>query len=82
MTPLETQIIETPSGELVVPTLPELIRTKAFLIYNRNYTRDYFDFAEMSCGFEVEEIVDILRSIDEKFGWEKQPSIIVEVIKN
>jgi len=80
-TPIETQIIETPSGPLVVPTLPELIRTKAFLIYNRNYTRDYFDFAEMSCRFDVAEVVDRLSSLDEKFGWEKQPSIIVEVIK-
>jgi hypothetical protein len=81
MVPLETQIIDTPDGELVVPTLPELIRTKAFLTYNRNYTRDFFDFAELSCLFETNEVVDILSDLDEKFRWEKQPTIAVEVMK-
>ena len=80
-TPLETQIVETPDGELVVPTLPELIRTKAFLTYNRNYTRDFFDFAELSCLFETNEVVDILSDLDERFRWEKQPTVLVEVIK-
>lgn len=79
--PLETQIIETPLGELVVPTLEELIRTKAFLCYNRNYTRDFVDFAELSCLFEAEEVVSILSDLDTRFRWEKQPTIIIEVIK-
>ncbi len=80
--PIETQIIDTPEGELVVPTVPELIRTKAFLTYNRNYTRDFFDFAELSCLYEIEEVVNILRNLDEIFSWEKQPTIVIEVIKN
>lgn len=79
--PMEIQVIETPDGELVVPTLPELIRTKAFLTYNRNYTRDFFDFAELSCLLETNEVVDVLSDLDEKFRWEKQPTILVEVIK-
>lgn len=79
--PIETQIIETPDGPLVVPTSQELLRIKAFLTYNRNYTRDFFDFAEMSCLFEIPEIVGILSSLDEKYGWDKQPTVIVEVIK-
>ncbi|NOT49394.1 MAG: nucleotidyl transferase AbiEii/AbiGii toxin family protein [Acidobacteria bacterium] len=80
-TPLQTQVIETPLGELVVLTLDELIRTKAFLCYNRNYTRDFVDFAELSCLFEVEAVVEILSDLDKKFIWEKQPSILIEVIK-
>lgn len=79
--PLETQEIETPEGVLVVPTIPELIRTKAFLVYDRNYTRDYFDLAELSCLLETDEVVDILSDLDERFQWEKQPTIVVEVIK-
>ena len=79
--PLETQEIETPEGKLVVPTVPELIRTKAFLVYDRNYTRDYFDLAELSCLLETDEVVDILSDLDERFQWEKQPTIVVEVIK-
>lgn len=80
--PIETQLINTPDGELVVPTVPELIRTKAFLTYNRNYTRDFFDFAELSCLYETEEVVEILKNLDEIFRWEKQPTVILEVIKN
>ncbi len=79
--PIETQTVETSDGPLIVPTPQELLRIKAFLTYNRNYTRDFFDFAEMSCLFEIPEIVDILTSLDEKHAWDKQPSIIVEVVK-
>lgn len=80
--PLETNEIELPEGKLTVPTLQELLRVKAFLLYDRNYTRDFFDFAELSCLLEIEKVIDALGSLDEKFGWEKQPSVILEVIKN
>ena len=80
-THMDTQIINTPDGDLVVPTLHELLRTKAFLTYDRNYTRDFFDFAELSCLFETNEVVNVLSDLDEKFRWEKQPTIVVEVIK-
>jgi hypothetical protein len=80
--PLETQEIELPEGKLTIPTLQELLRVKAFLLYDRNYTRDFFDFAELSCLLETKETVDALTTLDEKFGWEKQPSVILEVIKN
>ncbi|HLA95219.1 MAG TPA: nucleotidyl transferase AbiEii/AbiGii toxin family protein [Pyrinomonadaceae bacterium] len=79
--PMETEVLETPYGPLVVPTLEELIRTKAFLTYNRNYTRDYFDFAELSCLVETSKVVDILASIDDKFQWEKQEPIVIEILK-
>src|SRR5258708_31948392 len=79
--PLDTQIVETPSGKLVVPTVEELLRIKAFLIYNRNTTRDFVDFAELSCIFEIDTAVEILVDLDDRFGWEKQPSIIVGITK-
>lgn len=79
--PLETQTIETPNGKLVVPTIEELLRIKAFLAYERNSTRDFVDFAELSLLFDIGTIVEILRDLDERFRWEKQPSIIVEVTK-
>jgi hypothetical protein len=80
--PLDTQEIQLPQGKLIIPTLLELIRIKAFLLYDRNYTRDFFDFAELSCLVGAENAVDSLLLLDEKFGWEKQPSIILEVIKS
>lgn len=79
--PLETQTIETPDGGLIVPTIEELLRIKAFLTYNRNTTRDFVDFAELSCLFEIPEVGEILIDLDERFSWEKQPTIIVEVAK-
>ncbi len=79
--PIETQVVETPWGTLVVPTLEELLRTKAFLCYNRNYTRDFVDFAELSCLFDIETVVVVLSDLDKKFRWEKQPTIVLEVIK-
>lgn len=80
-TPIDTQIVETPDGPLIIPTAEELLRTKAFLTYNRNYTRDFFDFAELSCLFDLSEVVKILSDLDERFRWEKQPTVLVEVIK-
>jgi hypothetical protein len=79
--PLETQEIETPEGTLIIPTLEELLRVKAFLAYERNYTRDFVDFAELSCLLEPETVVETLSVLDEKFQWEKQPSMIIEVTK-
>lgn len=52
--PLETQEVETLEGMLIIPRLEELLRVKAFLAYERNYTRDFVDFAELSCLLEPE----------------------------
>jgi hypothetical protein len=79
--PIETEILETHFGQLVVPTLEELIRTKAFLTYDRNYTRDYFDFAELSCLIDTSKVIDVLATIDDKFQQDKQEPIVVEIIK-
>ena len=79
--PLETQEIQIPEGTLTIPTLDELLRTKAFLAYDRDYTRDFVDFAELSCLLNPDKVVDVLSVLDEKFRWEKQPSVIVEVAK-
>ena len=65
----------------MIPTLEELLRIKAFLAYERDYTRDFVDFAELSCLLEIDEVVTALSSLDEKYAWERQPTIIVEVIK-
>ncbi len=80
--PLETQEVDTPAGPLIIPSLEELLRIKAFLAYERNYTRDFVDFAELSCLIEPEQVVEALSVLDEKFQWEKQPSVILEVTKS
>lgn len=79
--PIQTLEIETEYGPLVIPTLEELLLTKAYLAYDRNYTRDYFDLAELTCLRSTEEVAEVLATIDEKFQWERKERIIVEVIK-
>jgi hypothetical protein len=79
--PLETRVIETPEGPLVIPTLDELLRIKAFLAYDRDFTRDFVDFAELASLVPVEAAVSALVTLDEKFAWEKQPSVVLEVVK-
>jgi hypothetical protein len=46
--PLETTVWQTAHGPLVLPTLPEMARIKAWLVVDRNATRDYLDFAALA----------------------------------
>ena len=80
-TPIATQSLETEAGFLTIPTLEELLTTKAFLAYNRNATRDYFDFAELASLRSQESVVNTLLNIDAKMGWERLPSVLLEVTK-
>ena len=79
--PLETQEILTADGPLIVPSLVEMLRIKAFLAYDRDVTRDFVDFAELACLLDADTVVDALAVLDEKFTWEKQPSVVLEVTK-
>ena len=45
---LETEVVETPRGSVLIPTLDEMIRVKAWLILTRNAYRDYLDLAALS----------------------------------
>jgi len=46
--PLEVEEIATAAGNIRVPTLREMARIKAWLILQRNATRDYLDFAALA----------------------------------
>jgi hypothetical protein len=46
--PLEVEEIATRAGDVRVPTLREMARVKAWLIMQRNATRDYLDFAALA----------------------------------
>lgn len=53
---LETEQILTGEGKsITVPTVSEMLRTKAWMIVSRNATRDYIDFAALfdHMGFET-----------------------------
>jgi hypothetical protein len=47
--PLETTFMKAPGGrKLKIPTIEEMLRIKAFLLVERNATRDYLDVAALS----------------------------------
>jgi len=63
--PLETEPVRLESGATVkVPTLPEMVRVKSFLITNRNQTRDYLDFAALAERMGVGVVAQILLGMD------------------
>jgi hypothetical protein len=71
--PLETERIKLESGgELLVPTVEELIRIKAFLVTNRGQVRDYLDTAALADRFGEEFAARVLLKIDDYY--EKQLS--------
>ena len=79
--PIDTQVVQTKAGPLTIPTAQEMLAIKAFLTYDRNYTRDFYDFAELASRLRQEAVVSGLVSLDEKMGWERQPTVLLEVIK-
>lgn len=80
-TPMATVVVSTPDGPLTVPTLEEMLRTKAYLLYSRNATRDFVDFAALSRLVPDVESVEALLPLDAVFAWDKQPSVLLGVIK-
>jgi len=66
--PLETESVQIESGATVkVPTLPEMARVKAFLITNRNQTRDYLDFAALAERLGIVATAKILLGMDDYY---------------
>lgn len=80
-TPIETTVIETFFGKLVVPTLDELIGMKAYLAYSRNATRDYLDFAALSECIGQDGVLTALLKLDERYGELQTASVSLEVAK-
>jgi hypothetical protein len=46
--PLEVEQLDVPDGPIRVPTLPEMLRIKAWLVLRRNATRDYLDVVALA----------------------------------
>lgn len=67
--PLETEVYRLPSGsEVVVPTVEEALRVKAFLVVKRNMTRDYLDCAALSDRIGVQAAARVLSEIDDYYA--------------
>jgi hypothetical protein len=67
--PLETTIVRTPEGkELRIPTVPEMLRIKAFLVIERNATRDFLDVAALSKHLGFKKSAAALESMNDLYG--------------
>lgn len=63
--PLEVERHElTARHSVMVPTLPEMVRVKAYLVVQRNATRDYLDTAALCSRLGVDVAVQVLADID------------------
>jgi len=79
--PVETQVVQTEAGPLVVPTLDEMVCMKAFLAYDRNATRDYLDFAALTECASPEAALQSLLKLDARYGGLQSASVALEVAK-
>ncbi len=82
--PLETEQIRIKGKSLTMPTLPEMIRTKGWMIVSRNATRDYIDFAALAKHMGIEDSVEVLIDFDDFYSdliRGNQASPVVQLIR-
>jgi len=65
--PLETTLMGVGDRDVVLPTLPEVLRIKAFLCLERNATRDYLDLAALASHMGIEAAGGSLWRMDELY---------------
>lgn len=67
--PIEVSVVSLASGhQLRVPTLPEILRIKGYLIVARNQTRDYLDVVALAESLGDAEAAATLASIDDYYA--------------
>jgi hypothetical protein len=79
--PIETVTVTTPYGDLVIPTLDEMLGMKAFLSYQRNTVRDFLDFAALSECTSKDEVLASLLKLDDRYGELQTHSVRLEVAR-
>lgn len=62
--PLEVEEFVGPAGPIRVPTLPEMLRIKAWLVLRRNATRDYLDVVALADRLGREQAALVVVGLD------------------
>lgn len=66
--PLETVSIDVaPGTSVIVPTLEEMLRVKAYLVVQRNVVRDYLDVVAITDHMGIARAGEVLRGIDDYY---------------
>jgi hypothetical protein len=83
--PLVTETVTVDGGEIVVPTLEEMCRIKAWLIVDRNATRDYIDFSALAARIERDSdddaLWEALRELDALYPQEHYESLLLQLAR-
>jgi len=82
--PLETERVGLASGaDVVVPTIEECLRIKAFLVVRRNQVRDYLDVAGLSAAMGAERAGRVLVELDDYYADESRagPTVATQVVR-
>ena len=82
--PLETEKKQIGDRTVTVPTLPEMIRIKAWMIVSRNALRDYVDFAVLCYYHGLDSINKVLCNFDDYYldlQRNKEVSPLLQLIK-
>jgi len=67
--PLETEQVEIAGGKsITLPTVAEMLRTKAWMIISRNATRDFIDFAALADHLGAKAAVRVLEDFDDYYS--------------
>ncbi len=82
--PLETETIDIGGKLITMPTIPEMLRTKGWMIISRNATRDFIDFAALTKHIGIEGTIDALREFNSFYSdliRGKKASPIVQLVR-
>jgi len=83
--PLETTVMRVGDHEVVLPTLSEVLRIKAFLCLDRNATRDYLDLAALATHMGIDAAGQSLSRMDELYpqksggGWVVRTQLMMQL---
>ena len=78
--PLETKNIKYKDKNILVPTKAEVLRIKAFLIIQRNATRDYIDFVALSNNLGKDKTITALKKFDKLYPQENNNSALKQFL--
>jgi len=83
--PLETETYASKDGPIVLPTIAEMTRIKAWLIITRNATRDYIDFVALADKIEKKDgpdaVVKALEPMDRFYPQKNGASPLLQLTK-
>lgn len=82
--PLEVEAIDIAGGSLRVPTIAEMLRVKAWLVLDRNATRDYLDVVALADRMGEEAAAATLFGLDDYYADQRGPGgarVATQVVK-